>query len=152
VLAELIEGEVTARLLRRLAGPKLLELRARARSGDPETERLEAERKAAEVDLEQLGGDYGAGLVRREAFFAAQRIIEARIEAAVRALDRRPKLAALADLPDTSAELEAAWGRWSLAKRRSVLKSVLKAIVVKPVGKGSGGRFDPDRVQCRWLV
>jgi site-specific DNA recombinase len=147
---ELLEREVTGRLLHALAGPKLAKLRARAAEGDQQAQRWEAERRAAEIDLEQLATLHGRGELRVSEWLAARAPLMTRIEGAERALARRPKLAALADLPTTRAELERAWLGWSIDRRRTVLQAAIRQVVVGPARPGK--RFDPDRVKCRWLV
>jgi site-specific DNA recombinase len=147
---ELLENEVTGRVIAALAGPKLVELRRRAAEGDEEAERLAAAMREAEMDLEHLAGMHGRGEIKAPEWRAARGPILDRIEVATRALARRPKMAALTDLPHTQAELKRAWSRWSIDKKRSVLGSVIEAVIVLPVRHG--GRFDPHRVRCRWLV
>lgn len=152
---QLLEGEVERRLLRRLAGPKLAELRAQAVAGDQEAERLAVQLRDDEVELVELAKlkgqrrPDGRPYMTVLEWLAAKEPIEVRIEQARRELARRPKLAALADLPTTKAELEAAWARWSVDKRRSVLRAVIRRVEVGPAQPGK--RFDPDRVKVDWI-
>lgn len=151
----LLEQEVERRLLRRLAGPKLAALRAQATAGDQEAERLAAQLRDDEaelIELAKLKGQRrpdGRPFMTVSEWLAAKEPIEVRIEWARRALERRPKLAALADLPTTRAELEAAWARWSVDKRRTLLKATIRSVKVGPARPGK--RFDPDRVKVDWV-
>jgi site-specific DNA recombinase len=152
VTADALEQEVEGRVLHALGGAKLAEAQRRAIEGDPEAERLGAAKRQAEAELVELARLKGAGRFTIQEWLELRDPIEVRIRAAESALMRRPKLAALTDVPSTRSGLERAWKRWGLDKRRAVLKAVLESVTVLPVGRGSAGRFDPDRVRCRWLV
>jgi site-specific DNA recombinase len=150
VRREHLEDEVTGRLLAALAGPKLAQLRARAASGDGQAAQLAAAKRSAEVDLEQLAALHGRGELQAVEWMAARRPILARIEAADRGLAHQPRVAALADLPETRAALEEAWRGWTVDRRRVVVQAVIRQVQVGPARPG--GRFDPDRVHCDWLA
>jgi hypothetical protein len=44
----------------------------------------------------------------------------------------------------------AAWDRWTLDKRRSVLKLVIRRVITKPVAMGE--HFQPEHIEIVWRV
>jgi site-specific DNA recombinase len=152
ITAEPFEAEVRDRLLAALAGPKLAELRRRAAQGDQEAQRLSAAKQEAEADLAHLARLHGSGDLKAAEWLAAREPLMARIEAMETTLARWPNVVALADLPDTGDELEAAWESWTLDRRRAVLRAVVESVTVLPIGRATAGRFDPARVKLHWLV
>jgi DNA invertase Pin-like site-specific DNA recombinase len=152
VLAEPLEDLVRHMAVAALAGPKLVELRARAAEGDEQAERLQAERDEADRLLDQLADWLTDSTLDRPRYLRQKARVEARRQDAQRALDRLPRLAAVADLPRTRAELEKAFFKtWDVDRQRSVLRMLLEAVVVKPIGS-SGGQFDHTRIEPVWLV
>jgi site-specific DNA recombinase len=57
---------------------------------------------------------------------------------------------ALAEIPEIADLLTAAWDRWTLDKRRSVLKLVIRQVIAKPVAMGA--HFQPEHVEIVWRV
>jgi hypothetical protein len=52
---------------------------------------------------------------------------------------------------DTEEEIRAQWARWSVEKKRRVLRAILEHVTVLPVGRG-GRHQAEDRLRPRWLV
>jgi hypothetical protein len=67
-----------------------------------------------------------------------------------RTLEATPTNKALTDLPRTPEELLAAWEERGIDYQRTLIELTIESITVKPAGKPSGRRFDPDRL--RWRV
>lgn len=149
IVADKTEAEVVAQLLHRLAGPKLVELRRRAAGGDRKAERLLEQRREDEAELKYLARLKGQGRFSTAEWLELRDEVAARIKAADAELHRRPKLAAVVDLPDTKAELEALWASWSVDQQRALLKSVVDYIVVGPA---TTHHWDASRIHVHWLV
>ncbi len=85
-----------------------------------------------------------------EEWLIAKAPIEERIAQAEARLASKPDLAALADVADTEEEIRAQWARWSVEKKRRVLRAILEHVTVLPVGRG--GRHQVGALRCRTLA
>ncbi len=119
---------------------------------DPATAaQLEADRRELARLKGQRNPKTGRPWFTIEEWLIAKAPIEERIAAAEARLASKPDLAALADVADTEEEIRAQWGRWSVEKKRRVLRAILEHVTVLPVGRG-GRHLAENRLRPRWRV
>jgi site-specific DNA recombinase len=140
-----VEAVITA-----LAGPRLTELLAGADAEQDRVAAVELERDRAAL-LELSADHYQRGLIGRTEFLHNRGPLQERIDQAERRVARRASRGVLTDLPRTREALEAAWERWTLDQRRTVLRLVLDSVVVHKAEQ-RGRRFDRSRVEVIWRV
>jgi hypothetical protein len=133
-----------------LSGPRLAELLAGADADQDQAVAAGLERDKAAL-LELSADYYQRRMIDRETFFANRRPLQDAIEAAERRLARRASRGVLEQVPGTREALEAAWERWTLDQRRTVLRLVLDSVVVHKAEQ-RGRRFDAGRVKLIWRV
>jgi site-specific DNA recombinase len=141
--AYVVEAVITA-----LSSPRLAELLAGADADQDQAVAAGLERDKAAL-LELSADYYQHRMIDRETFFANRRPLQDAIEAAERHLARRASRGVLEQVPRTKEALEAAWERWTLDQRRTVLRLVLDSVVVHKAEQ-RGRRFDAGRVKLVW--
>jgi site-specific DNA recombinase len=149
--AEPIEDRVRDDVLAALSSPAL-----RAKFEALHTAELSAAQVAELTDnldadaakLAQLDGL--AADLDPDDLMTARAKIATRMDATRRQLASGASSDALAEIPDTSELLEAAWKRWTLQQRRSVLGLVIRQIVAQPVQRGA--HYRPEYLQIIWKV
>ncbi|CAB4912244.1 unannotated protein [freshwater metagenome] len=152
IAADLLEEEVAARVLARLASPsvrkRLQAAGSVAPSGDDGSS-LAEHLQSLDSKLAALGRDYGDGLIDRSAFLAAQTRLQQR------QADARAQLQQLARLQQLPAADPAALAQWwadaTIERRRDLVSAVLDHIVVGPATKrGPRRTLDDDRLTWLW--
>ncbi len=122
---------------------------------DPATAAQLAADKRELAELARLKGERnpktGRPYFTIEEWLIAKAPIEERIAQAEARLASKPDLAALADVADTEDEVRAQWTRWSVEKKRRVLRAILEQVTVLSVGRG-GRHQAEDRLRPRWRV
>jgi DNA invertase Pin-like site-specific DNA recombinase len=144
-----LDAYVERQLLDWLGGPGLARARQALAEQDADVEAISTKLREDDQQLEELAGLYGQGSIKATEWMKAREPIERRIAAARTKLARMPKLAALDDLPAIKEELEAAWPDLPLERRRAILKSVVRRLVIYP-GR-SGSKFDSRRVVLAFI-
>ena len=143
-----LDGYVSRRLVQWLAGPGLLRARQALADQDADVAAITQQLASDDRLLEELAGLYGsddpAQRISANEWMRARAPIERRITQARAKLRRMPKMATLDDLPDVREELEAVWPKLPLERRRAILKSVVRRLVIYPGRTGS--KFDSRRV------
>jgi site-specific DNA recombinase len=99
------------------------------------------EERTREIEADYAGGELERGEYRRLRAAARGKLDELRASI-------KPNPRAALDYGDEP--LAAAWPGLSLGRRRAVLDAVLEAVIVAPVGRRSGSRFNLDRVSLKW--
>jgi hypothetical protein len=105
---------------------------------------------AMEAELEQMAGDWGAGLMSRGEFYAARDALLGRINDAEQRNDTEAP-----ELPDV-ADLHGSWGSLTIDQQRLVVAVVVDNVTVAPGEPGGGSlRWQPEarmasRVTIRW--
>lgn len=152
VAAPPIERLIEEAVLYRLDTPTLARAVRRAAEeggGSPDAaDGIEADRQ----QLEELATAYGNRLVTFAEYLAARKPIEARIEAARRAIARTTRAAAIADYVDDPAGLRERWPHLPLSRQRAIVAALLDRALVMPVKVMGRNVFDPDRVEPVWRV
>jgi site-specific DNA recombinase len=147
VLGEAVEAFVVDLVLRRLRGPGLDRSRRRIveRSSDDST--LLATIAKAEEAIGELGREFALREIARPALIAAQEVHQTAIDDARSRLTKSSRSHALDTLNDVGEE----WDGLGDDRQRAVLEAVLSHVVIAPAG-GVRNRFDPKRVEPRWIV
>ncbi len=144
IVAEPLEILVAERVLDRLDGPKLAEIRAGV--GSEETRWIAKQLADDEQALTELAADYyQRKLISRREFFANRGELERRAKRTRAVLARKARAGMLAEIR-TGEELRAKWAGWDVDQRRALLDSVLDHVVVLPSTRRGSRRFDPDRL------
>lgn len=149
IVAEPLERFIEAAVLYRLDTPELIAALEGATPPDDEGER--ANLAADRAQLEELASAYGEKLITFPEYLAARKPIEARIEAAKRALARLNRTEAVTSYVGTAGALRGAWADLPLTRQRAIVAAILDRVVVTPAARGRN-RFDPDRLEPVWRV
>jgi DNA invertase Pin-like site-specific DNA recombinase len=148
-LAELVEAEVTGRVLVALDSPGFTAALQRAQ-GDDHRERLLLDRlRVDQASLDQLAVDHVTRIIGRSEWLAARAVLEGRLEAARRDLARTVGSHTLATLPSGGAALRKAWAAADLDWRRAVLGAVVERVTLQPARRGIN-KFDPSKIAMTW--
>jgi site-specific DNA recombinase len=113
---------------------------------DPEAVALMGE---VETELALLSNDYGSGLIDRNEWLARQAPLKVRQRDLSRRLQSTLTALGLSGIPDP---LRPAWmaGQLTLAQKRTVIKALIEAVVIKPADVKGSNVFNPDRIQINW--
>jgi hypothetical protein len=141
-----VDGIVAAAVSAAIDGAGLAE-RLEGLSGTHSDALLDAatqqEQRVREIEADYANGEVERGEYRRLRAAAQGKLDELRAGI-------KPNPRAALDYGDEP--LAVAWPGLSLGRRRAVLDAVLEAVVVAPVGRRSGSRFNLDRVSLQWKV
>lgn len=144
-----LEGEVTARVLARLASPKVRERLAKAvgvAAGGKD--KVEVAIKAVEGRLDEAAREYA----QRQISMATLKAIERETKREIKQLKEQLEQARrLSELPATTADALAEW--WvdaPLERRRDLLALVLDKVIVKPATNRGASGLDIDRLEFVW--
>lgn len=148
VIADPLEELITEAVFLRLDSPALSA--SIAEDASPRDELLH-DLGQLESRLTELADMWAAGAISRSEWLTARSGIEARLESGRREYARERNGAALEEFVGRPGALRAAWDGLSLDRRRAVLRSVIDRIDIGPARRGVN-RFDPDRVDVRWLA
>ena len=148
VLADPLEAFIVEAVLYRLDSPELAAA-IRGESGDPDSERWQAEIDQSRADLDALAGMYGRREIGLTEWQAARTPIEHRVTDAKKHLSRLGRVSALdGHLGDASA-LRQTWPTLPLSRQHAIVGAVLDHLVVNP-GRRGYNRFDPERFTPIW--
>ncbi len=151
VVAEPLEELIVEAVVQRLDGPALAEL-LRADQGADDQERAAVKDVAqAEAKLTELAREWAADSITKAEWLVARQAVEARLDAARRALGRHRRSSALDGFLGQPGALRAAWPGFSLHRRRAVIATIVDRISIGPAVRGIN-HFDPDRVDVLWLA
>jgi site-specific DNA recombinase len=101
--------------------------------------------------LEELAAAYGERVLTFGEMLAARKPIEARIDAARKALAKLSRTAAIDPYVGHSDDLRAVWGGLTLNEQRSIAGSLVDRAVIGPAVRGRAV-FDPSRVSVLWRL
>lgn len=148
VLSEPLEELVVEMVFAALDSPEFSEAMRTAGDNDATDEAMETI-EAVERKLTELAEEWATDAISRAEWQAARKPLEARMEAAKRALSRTRGTTALDGFTGGSETLRKAWEGFSLDRRRAILAAVVDRVNVGP-GRRGYNRFDPSRVDLRW--
>lgn len=151
ILAEPLEALIQEAVLYRLDSPEVAAALRGAPADDDEAAAAANALEADENQLEELATAYGNRQVTFAEYLAARRPIEARIEAAKRALARASRLSQVADYVGDASVLRARWMDLPLSRQRAIVATLLDRAVVGAAVRGRTA-FDPSRVTPVWRV
>jgi site-specific DNA recombinase len=149
IKAEPIEAFIAAAILERLDSPALAAALAGAADADAATA---AEHRALREDEDQrddLARRWANREISASEWRTARDIIEARITATRRKIERLSRSSAIDAFVGRSSVLRATWATLPLDRQRSIVSAVLDRAVVGPATRGRT-TFDPDRVEPVW--
>jgi site-specific DNA recombinase len=101
-----------------------------------------------EERVREIEADYASGELERGEYRHLRAAARGKLDELTAAIKPNPRAA----LDYGDEPLAVAWPGLSLGRRRAVLDAVLEAVIVAPVGRRSGSRFNLDRVSLRWKV
>jgi site-specific DNA recombinase len=127
------------------------EMAERLRRRDDPGPDLHAAIRADEDELEALAAERGRGEISRAEWKAARAPVVARLDAARERLARQSHTSALDTFVGPLEEMYARWERMNLSQRRAVITAVVEKVIVHPAG-AVRNRFDPDRLDPRWIA
>lgn len=143
IVAELVEDHVTRRVLELLDDDRIIR-RLLDTGDDARDMTLAVEEESLAAKLERIDDAWDDGVYTKPEWLRRRGPVVQRLEQ-VRAQRARvqPKRnwIRLGDSPIGT------WLAGDLATRRQLLRLVVGRVVVHPVGKGTGGRFDPGRIE-----
>ncbi|HEX9993904.1 MAG TPA: recombinase family protein [Acidimicrobiales bacterium] len=146
VLADSLEELVVDLVLAAFDSPEFVAAVRRAEAGG-EDEAVLASIREDEARLDDLGRMWADGQIDQRGWVAASERINARL------VESRARLARIAKRPASAigdpAVLRAAWPDMSLDRQRSVIGTIVKAVVLHRADRPRT-RFNPDRVEIRW--
>jgi hypothetical protein len=138
IKAVLLEEYVTGAVLDALESPAVQEaLRAGNDPSDTRRADLLADIEKAQQRRGQARRDYAEGVIDREDWLDIRDRTEQATSKARREYDRLAGSATvMSDIPP-SEQVRDAWESWNVSRRRAAIKSVLHAIVIKPIPPGA---------------
>jgi len=150
-----VDALVTEALLRRLDTENLSELLARTQNGISAEEwaGLVQERDTQKAQLTEVAAAYAKRLLRIEQLATATQIIEEALEATERKMQRIEQSHVLGSLPaDTPLPQE--WEKRDLDWRRSLLRLVIKRVLIHPQGRTTQRyrqwTIDKTKIEIEW--
>jgi DNA invertase Pin-like site-specific DNA recombinase len=146
-----LDALVVERIFAALDSPEFTEA---LRVPSPEQEGLAAQLERDEDKLAWLGQEYADDHLPEPAFLAATRKVEERIKKTRAQIARHHRTAAVAALPASLNQLQAAWDSWDLDRRRGLVDVLIEKVVVQPsaLGPKTGRRFDRSWATIIWRV
>ena len=144
VIAEPLEAVVEEILLQQLADDRLVKA-LEAQGG--EVQELHAQRRVVKAKLREVGEMYDQDEIDRSEYLDRRAKLLDRLEKVQHQLDQVLQRSVLADLPTAEEELRSWWRKQATAEQKqSVVRACLSSVVVGPVEKRVGPKFDPDRL------
>ena len=148
IVADEVEAHVTAMVLEALDSPDFGRATGEAHDGGVVDE-ASATIVATEEKLKELAEMWAADEVSRAEWQAARKPLEARVEAAKRALSRTRGTTALDGFLGGAEPLQAAWDALGFDRRRAVIGAVVDRVTIG-AGRRGFNRFDAGRVEVTW--
>ena len=149
VQAQHLEPLVSAAVLKRLEGPKVMNAIAKAAKGSVAVQSPTVDLGALEAKLTQLGVDHDDGLITRAEWLERRARIQSKIDAARKDFSRQTGNSALGALVGVK-DIGEYWDALLTDRRRTVVRALVDRVVVNPAEHG--GSFDPERVEIVWKV
>lgn len=147
IMGARLEELVEAAVLHRLDSPAARSALAN-QEDSAAARRIAAKLEEDRAALEQLSRDhYVDRVVSRDVFLAAAGQLEEAIADGEGKLSRRWATAAIDGDTNT---IRQRWAEGDLTFRRAVLALLIDRVTIRPVGRASGGRFNPDRIDITW--
>jgi site-specific DNA recombinase len=146
--AETLELFLVEAVLTRLDSPELAAA-INGSSGDPDSDRMQAEVDEATAHLNELAEAYGRRTIGFTEWLAAREPIERRLTAAKRSLARLSRVSALDGHVGHASALRKLWPDLTLTRQRAITAAVLDHVVVGP-GRRGYNRFDENRLVAVW--
>jgi site-specific DNA recombinase len=144
IMAEPVDVLVAERVIDRLCGPRLVQVRGQLATAEHQAlaAQLEADREALVEAARQR-------FVTREldppAYAAVKLDLDRRIADAERRLDLGTSAEVLADLPRVKAELIKVWDAADIERRREIVRAVIERVEIMPATRRGPG-IEPDRI------
>jgi site-specific DNA recombinase len=143
-IAEPLEAIIEEVILLELAEERLE--RALQRHGG-ETKELRAQRGVLRAKLAEVGEMYDDDQIDAAEYRERRSRLLSRIEKVQHQIDQQAQWSVLVQLPTAEQELRSWWhGSSTPEQRQSVVRACLHSVVVGPVEKRAGPRFDPNRL------
>lgn len=137
-----VDGKVVVELMAKLAEPKF---RKRLAAKDPnvaERKRLEKKLDDIQAERDQDARDKSDGKISRKSWMASAAALDEREATTVKVLKALPPRKG--DIkPD---DVIAGWVELSLEEKRTILRQLVKSVVISPSRRTGGNRFDSSRV------
>ena len=149
--AEPTESFVVQAVLYRLDTPELADALTEARHADAETDALATSLAEDQAMLTQIAQDYASKTISHDAWLAAQRPIQARIDATKRRLSRVSHTGRIDEYAGRSGALGEAWADLPLSRQQAIVRAVVDHVVVNPAVQGRN-RFDSGRLGLIWRL
>jgi DNA invertase Pin-like site-specific DNA recombinase len=144
VIAEPLEQLIEEILLQQLADDRLAKA-LEAQGG--EVQQLHTQRRVVKAKLREVGEMYDQDEIDRSEYLDRRTKLLDRLEKVQHELEQVARRSVLADLPTAEEELRTWWhGQATAEQKQSVVRACLYSVVVGPVEKRTGPRFDPDRL------
>jgi len=144
ILAEPLEDQVTAEVIRAIDSPELAALRGREATEDAD---ILARIREDEAALEQLARDhYVDRVIGRAEFVAARTALDDRLSRSRTSLADRARDVLSGTV---SSGLAAEWRTLDLDRRRAIIDAVIESITMG-AGRRGLNRYDPSRVSIAW--
>ncbi|MFE4501715.1 recombinase family protein [Rhodococcus sp. NPDC056743] len=148
VQAELLDADVTERVLARLSSPKLRAALTKSINELGSRDAAEARIEDLQSRYTALGEDFADGLIERETMRAGTDKVRANIAATELKMKQQEVLAYLPE-PDPSAIVE--WREQAgLRQYRDVVSILLDHVTVKPTDRRGPGGLDDERIVYVW--
>jgi site-specific DNA recombinase len=144
VIAEPLEAIIEEVVLLELCDERLAKA-LEAQGG--EVQQLHQQREVLRAKLREVGEMYDSDEIDRAEYLARRAKLTDRLAAIQKQLDQQAQRSVLSELPTAEDELRSWWNGGSTAEQRqSVVRACLHSVVVGPVTRRIGPRFDPSRL------
>lgn len=150
IKADELEFFLVEAVLHRLDSPELAAA-MNGGSGDPDSERIQAELDEATAHLAELATAYGERTITLAEWLAAREPIERRMATAKRRLARLGRVSVVEGHVGHASALRKTWPDLPLTRQRAIVAAVLDHVVVGP-GRRGFNRFDETRLTPVWRV
>jgi DNA invertase Pin-like site-specific DNA recombinase len=150
IKADELELFVVEAVLHRLDSPELAAA-MNGGSGDPDSERMQAELDEATAHLAELAQAYGEKRITLGEWLAAREPIERRQATAKRQLARLGRVSVVEGHVGHASALRKLWPDLPLTRQRAIAAAVLDHVVVGP-GRRGLNQFDERRLSAVWRV
>jgi site-specific DNA recombinase len=152
VAASQIETFVRDAVIDAVANGALERLRTRTETEDRTISELSDEIGVLRDRRVELAEAFAADRLSLDGYETADRKLNGRIDELRDALSMIGGKGPLPKVPRSAAKLREWWENVTIAERHELVATLLEYVVILPVGRGNGNRFNPDRVQPHWRV
>ncbi|MDP9388176.1 MAG: recombinase family protein [Actinomycetota bacterium] len=148
IVADPLEELIVEMVLTAIDSPELASAMQMSTEG-AEQDRAVDDLAVIDAKLGELAEMWAAGEIGRAEWLTARKPLEARQEAARRALSRQRGTTALDGFLGRPGALRQAWDGLGLERRRAIIATVVDRVNIGPAKRGFN-RFDPARVEVVW--